>query len=57
MPWKVSSEVDERLHFVASLLEGEAMTDLCVEFAISRQNFLRISVRMPKLSSSLPSRI
>ena len=34
MPWKVSSEVDERLRFVARLLEGEAMTDLCIDFGI-----------------------
>lgn len=27
MPWKVSSEMDERLRFIARLLEGEAMTD------------------------------
>jgi hypothetical protein len=57
MPWKVSSEMNERLRFVARLLEGETVTDLCVEFAISRQNFRRISVRMPKLSSFSPSRI
>jgi hypothetical protein len=29
MPWKVSSAVEERLLFVARLIEGEAMTDLC----------------------------
>ena len=28
MPWKVSSEMDERLRFIARLLEGEAMADL-----------------------------
>ena len=27
MPWKESSVMDERLRFVARLLEGEAMTD------------------------------
>jgi len=36
MPWKVSSEMDKRLRFIARLFEGEAMTDLCVEFAIGK---------------------
>lgn len=36
MPWKVSSEMDERLRFIARLLEGEAMTDLCLEFGLFR---------------------
>jgi transposase InsO family protein len=42
MPWKVSSEMDERLRFIARLLEGEAMTDLCHEFAISRKTGYKI---------------
>ena len=42
MPWKVSSEMDERLRFIARLLEGEAMTDLCVEFGISRKTGYKI---------------
>ena len=29
MPWKESSVMDERLRFVARLLEGEPMTDVC----------------------------
>jgi transposase-like protein len=37
MPWKESSVMEERLRFVARLLEGEAMTDLCREFGISRK--------------------
>ena len=37
MPWKESSVVEERLRFVARLLDGEAMTDLCREFGISRK--------------------
>ena len=32
MPWKESSVMEERLHFVARLLEGEAMTDVCRDF-------------------------
>jgi transposase InsO family protein len=42
MPWKVSSEMDERLCFIARLLEGEAMTDLCIEFGISRKTGYKI---------------
>ena len=37
MPWKACSAMEERLRFVARLLEGEAMTDLCREFGISRK--------------------
>jgi hypothetical protein len=37
MPWKECSVVEERLRFVARLLDGEAMTELCREFGISRK--------------------
>ncbi len=37
MPWKESSVMDERLRFVARLLEGEAMSDVCRAFGISRK--------------------
>jgi transposase-like protein len=37
MPWKACSVIEERLRFIARLLEGEAMTDLCREFGISRK--------------------
>ena len=36
MPWKASSVVEERLRFVARLLDGEAMTEVCRDFGISR---------------------
>lgn len=42
MPWKETSVMDERLRFVASLLEGEPMTDLCREFGISRKTGYKI---------------
>ena len=42
MPWKECSVVEERLRFVARLLEGEAMTDLCLEFGISRKTGYKI---------------
>ena len=35
MPWKESSVMEERLRFVARLLDGEPMTDMCREFGIS----------------------
>ncbi len=37
MPWKACSAMEERLRFVARLLDGEAMTDVCREFGISRK--------------------
>lgn len=37
MPWKECNQVDERLKFVARLLDGEKMTHLCAEFGISRK--------------------
>jgi len=34
MPWKASSVMEERLRFVARLLDGESMSDLCLEFGM-----------------------
>lgn len=42
MPWKEQSVVDERMKFVARLLDGEKMTDLCREFDISRKTGYKI---------------
>jgi len=42
MPWKEVSIMDERLRFVARLLEGEKMTDVCREFGISRKTGYKI---------------
>ncbi len=42
MPWKECSVMDERLRFVARLLEGETMSDVCREFGISRQTGYKI---------------
>jgi transposase InsO family protein len=42
MPWKECSVMDERLRFVAKLLDGEAMTDVCREFGISRKTGYKI---------------
>jgi transposase InsO family protein len=42
MPWKECSVMEERLRFVARLLDGEAMTDVCREFGISRKTGYKI---------------
>ena len=42
MPWKECKPMDERLRFVARLLEGEKMAPLCREFGISRVTGYRI---------------
>src|SRR5260370_31658088 len=42
MPWKKCSVMDERRQFVARRLAGEAMTELCREFGISRKTGYKI---------------
>lgn len=45
MPWKECIPMDERLKFVARLLEGEKMAPLCREFGISRVTGYKIFER------------
>lgn len=45
MPWKECSVMEERLRFVARILEGEAVTDVCREFGISRKTGYKILAR------------
>src|SRR3982750_1267340 len=45
MPWKECHVMDERLRFVARLLEGEKMAPLCGEFGISRKTGYKIFER------------
>ena len=45
MPWKECSVMDERLRFVAKLLDGESMTEVCREFGISRKTGYKIFSR------------
>ncbi len=45
MPWKESSVMDERVRFVARILEGEAMSDVCREFGISRKTGYKIGMQ------------
>jgi putative transposase len=42
MPWKECHVVDERLRFIARLLDGEKMAPLCAEFGISRKTGYKI---------------
>ena len=42
MPWKASSVMEERLRFVARLLDGETMTDVCRDFGVSRKTGYKI---------------
>lgn len=45
MPWQECRKMDERLRFVARLLEGEKMAVLCREFDISRKTGYKIFSR------------
>ena len=45
MPWKECHVMDERVRFVARLLDGEKMTALCAEFDISRKTGCKIFQR------------
>lgn len=42
MPWKECSVMDERLRFVARLLDGDGMSEVCREFGISRKTGYKI---------------
>ncbi len=35
MPWKEQSVMDERMKFVAKLLDGESMSNVCREFGFA----------------------
>lgn len=45
MPWKECQIMDERVRFVARLLEGEKMAPLCAEFGISRKTGYKLFER------------
>jgi len=45
MPWRECYRMDERLRFVARLLDGEKMAGLCREFDISRKTGYKIFSR------------
>jgi transposase InsO family protein len=45
MPWRETHPVEERMHFMARLREGEKLVDLCREFGISRKTGHKIKKR------------
>jgi transposase InsO family protein len=45
MPWKECSVTQERLRFVARLLDGEGMSEVCRDFGISRKTGYKIFSR------------
>lgn len=42
MPWKVSNPMSERIQFVARLVKGDRMTDVCRDFGVSRKTGYKI---------------
>lgn len=60
MPWKECHIMDERLRFVARLLEGEKMAPLCAEFGILPKDRLQDlqalqGLRYPRPDGSQPA--
>ena len=45
MPWRECSVTEERLRFVARLLDGEGMSEVCRDFGISRKTGYKIFKR------------
>jgi putative transposase len=52
MPWKECHVVDERLRFVARLLDGEKMATVCADFGISRKTGYKIYQRYQQVGAS-----
>ena len=53
MPWRQCSAMEERLRFVARLLEGEGMSAVCREFGISRKTGYKIFNRYKERLSGI----
>jgi len=51
MPWKESSVVNERMHFIVRLQAGERMVDLCREYGISRKTGYKYMERFGRLGA------
>ena len=45
MPWQECNHMDERLKFIAGLLDGEKMSVLCRRFGVSRKTGYKILAR------------
>jgi transposase len=56
MPWKECSVMEERLRFVARLLEGEPMTQVCRAFGISRKTGYKLFERYQQEGARRPRR-
>lgn len=52
MPWKECKPMDERIKFIARLLDGEKMSALCREFGISRPTGYKIFNRYKSMGLS-----
>lgn len=48
MPWKLSTQLDERMNFISRSQSGEKVTDLCKEFGISRKTAYKFIARYEK---------
>ena len=53
MPWKECHVMDERLRFVARLLDGEKMAAVCADFGISRKSFYKWERRHSSTTASV----
>ena len=51
MPWVECDKMDQKLKFIARLLEGEKMAPLCREFSISRKTGYKLWGRYKQLGS------
>ncbi len=49
MPWEVSTRMSERMEFVARLLDGARMAELCREYGISRKTGYKFKERFERL--------
>ena len=49
MPWNESNLMNERIKFVARLLDGESMTSVCREFGITRKTGYKIFNRYKEI--------
>lgn len=49
MPWKGQTPVDLRMEFMSRLNRGEKMTDLCVEYGVSRKTGQKLKQRYEQL--------
>lgn len=47
MPWRECSAMEERLRFVARLLDGEAMSDVCRTFGIAEIDLFPVEADAP----------